>query len=241
MLQIETISELRNVLQNDSSSKHKNRKHGSKDVFADDCAKASRSHKSTIALIRASLLGKRDKPPRNTTAETKRDQPATSHKVRSSSVGDKLKVNDEFIFESKHSSKSKAKEGKSKKSKSDSKTKEKSSNKHNSRDQKKEKGNVVPAPIEEPFVFPDTSRTGHGNPDAEVMERFLAAAAAAASNSPRSPLQRLRSSFRTPKHKNRLQQEARIRDDMDISKNYRVDIQIRNKSNIHNGQEFTYV
>jgi len=211
-------------------------------MLPDDHVKAPRSHKSTIAMIRASLLGKRDKAPRSSTAVGKRDVAVGGQKVRSSSVGDKLKVTDEFVFESRPS-KSKIKESKSKKNKNDSKAKEKSSNKiNNSRDQKKEKGKFPATPTnDDHFVFPDTSKAAYGNADAEVMERFLAAAAAAASNTPRSPLQRLRSSFRTPKHKNRLQ-EARIRDDMDVmTKNYKVDIEIRNKSNVHNGQEFTYV
>ena len=210
-------------------------------MLNDDNAKAPRSHKSTIALIRASLLGKRDKAPRSSTSDAKRSQAASGQKVRSASVGDKLKVNDEFIFESKQPTKSKSKEGKSKKNKTESKTKEKSSHKNNLKDQKKEKSKPISAPVDEPFVLPESNRIGYGNPDAEVMERFLAAAAAAASKTPRSPLQRLRSSFRTPKHKTRLQ-ESRIRDDMDVlSKNYRLDIQIQNKSNVHNGQEFTYV
>ena len=233
-------SHLLMLLQDHSSNKLKNRKHGSKDMLADDSAKP-RSHKSTIAMIRASLLGKRDKTPRSATKDGRRDLAVSGQKVRSSSVGDKLKVNDEFVFEARPL-KLKTKEGKSKKHKTESKTKEKSSNKNNSKDQKKEKGKFASPTTDEHFVFPETSCAGYGNADAEVMERFLAAAAAAASNTPRSPLQRLRSSFRTPKHKNRLQ-ETRIRDDIDVitKNNYQVDIEIRNKSNVHNGQEFTYV
>ena len=221
-------------------SQQKNRKHTSRDVPPDE-NKTHRSHKSTIALIRASLLGKRDKAPRSSTAEGKRNHAVNGQKIRSASVGDKLKVNEEFVFETKPS-KSKSKDSKSKKSKAESKTTPKEKSKKNTKETK-EKNKHPETPTDEAFVFPDSTCVGYGNPDAEVMERFLAAAAAAASNTPRSPLQRLRSSFRTPKNKNRLlSHESRIRDDMDVtSKSFSSNFNLKNKSNIHNGQEFTYV
>ena len=97
-------------------------------------------------------------------------------------------------------------------------------------------------PNDETFIFPSPNELVYGNPDSEVMERFLAAAAAAAADNPRSPLQRLRSSFRTPKHKNRIVHETRIKDDMAVPmRNHRTEHAVQSNTKMHNGQEFTYV
>ena len=221
--------------------KDKNKRIASKDVPPDDSARnsAPRSHKSTIALIRDSLLGKRDKP-RSATADSKRNQAVNAGKVRSSSVGDKLKISESSFFESKFNI-GRKKESKSKKEKIDLKAtkKENVSNK----DKTKIQGaSQTVTPSEETFVFPDPNQVVYGSPDGEVLERFLAAAAAAASDTPRSPLQRLRSSFRTPKNKNKTLQESRVRDDIDVdSASYSRDCKVRKNTNVHNGQEFTYV
>lgn len=213
-----------------------------KDIPPNDANRQStaRSHKSTIALIRDSLLGKRDKTPRSFTADGKRHQAVNGEKIRSSSVGDKMKINETSFFESKFS-KGKKKESKLKKEKISAKALKKDIA-INKKLAKNNCSSQAGTPGDETFPFPDPSCSGYGQPDSEVMERFLAAAAAAASDTPRSPLQRLRSSFRTPKNKNKFLQESRIKDDMGVATGSCSNEYVtRKNTNIHNGQEFTYV
>nr|XP_002120723.3 uncharacterized protein LOC100187023 [Ciona intestinalis] len=73
--------------------------------------------------------------------------------------------------------------------------------------------------------------------DSEVMDKFLDAAVA--SHIVRSPLQKLRSSFRTPRNKNKLMQMSRVKDDMEISKY--GPLGVVNGKLVNRQEQFTYV
>ena len=165
------------------------------------------------------------KTQRSATTDGKRDfTTKVEVKTRSASASSKTwkRVDDLGVEGAKTSRKSfdaKTKDA-SKKSKAEAKQrKEKSSSKKSGKNTgtaKKEAKQDLKASSD--LLPPDSDDRHHGNADSEVMERFLAAAAA--SHNPRSPLQKLRSSFRTPRNKAKLQQAShspRIKDDMDIA------------------------
>lgn len=214
----------------------------------------SRGHKSTVAFLRASFMTKREKPPRSSTTEGKREVATgktAGERSRSTSTGGKSKRQEVTQHPApKTSAKSKGAESKqkdsvssSKKSKHEAKQnkesksskKEKSSSKHESRKNGKESKNGVNAPL------PSGDPIRHGNADSEVMERFLAAAAA--SHTTRTPLQKLRSSFRAPRNKTKFLQAAqanRVKDDMDVRRP--TDSKIAVSKNVPLRQDhYTYV
>lgn len=88
---------------------------------------------------------------------------------------------------------------------------------------------------------PERGKTRYGNADAEVMERFLEAAVASHRVAPKSPLQKIRRSFRIPRNKDKFENGCRIKDDLDIRVPPYPAASTSNSSNMHNGQEFTYV
>ncbi|XP_076812001.1 uncharacterized protein LOC143458971 [Clavelina lepadiformis] len=204
-------------------------------------------HKSTVALLRASIMGKRDKGPKGSSSENKKDNSSKSGAKTGSKKDQKISSKDGKSKESRD--KSSDSRGGGKKSKQETKlhSKDKSPRKH-SRDNSKaislktirEQGLDSPVVPNSP-VLPDAGPRLPGNPDVEVMERFLAAAAA--SHTVRSPLQRLRSSFRGPRNKTKLLQAARYKDDMDVSgANSSPFVSSRNDKGMPPKQDqFTYV
>nr|CAB3263039.1 uncharacterized protein LOC100187023 [Phallusia mammillata] len=194
----------------------------------------SRGHKSTVAFLRASFMVKREKPTRSATAEGKRDmvitKPATD-RSRSTSAGGKSKKHETILNGKSSKSKSnpepkpKESSASSKKVKTDSKPPKESKwtkkgNKNDAKTAASQKGGKDTKHGSSP-ALPSGDPIRHGNADSEVMERFLAAAAASHVTTTRSPLQKLRSSFRAPRNKTKFLQAAqanRVKDDMDVNR-----------------------
>ena len=83
--------------------------------------------------------------------------------------------------------------------------------------------------------------TRYGNADAEVMERFLEAAVAS-HHLPQSPLQRIRSSLRVSRNKDKFLNQNLVKDDLEIREsNQPFGFKKSNKKKVNNKQAFTYV
>ena len=180
-----------------------------------------------MAFLKASLFGKRGKSSKHSQKDGEQLPTPASPEARSSS--EKLKT----------------KKRKSKKSKTEGKAKKRSLLRRLSSKERSKPPRVSENPgrdIKDTVVLPDSSGVGYGCPDSEVMERFLAATVAFHANPPKSPLQRLRSSLRSTRHKRKHLMENRVKDDMDIRG---LNSQLREEpmklSKVHNGQECTYV